>query len=101
MNLWILLPTAAGVIAGVISYLTKRAIDTVDQKIVATNKRINELSAKVDQSNAELRREFYEFKDKVVDEFVKKEDYILTSTDLNKKMDKIYDILLDLKGRIK
>lgn len=107
MNLWVLLPTAVGIITGIIGYLTKRSIDAIDQKIVAANKRIDDLSEKLDTSNKmfnkaidDLKDEFYEFKDKVGDEFVRKSDFVMTTSEISKKLDKVYDILLDFKGRL-
>lgn len=107
MNLWVLLPTIVGIITGLIGYLTKRSIDSIDQKIVAANKRIDDLSEKLDNSNKmfnkaidDLKDEFYEFKDKVGDEFVRKSDFVMTTSEISKKLDKVYDILLDFKGRL-
>ena len=66
MNLWILLPTAVGLIAGLIGYLTKRSIDAIDSKIITTNTRIAEINSKLDSTNSifdkaidELRHEFF------------------------------------------
>jgi uncharacterized membrane-anchored protein YhcB (DUF1043 family) len=108
MNLWVLLPTAVGIITGIIGYLTKRSIDSTDQKVVTTNERIDDLSEKLDISNAEfnqaigaLRREFYEYKDKVNDEFAKKDDFVRTFSEQGKKLEKMYDILLDIERRLK
>ncbi|NSW90238.1 MAG: hypothetical protein HPY74_06085 [Firmicutes bacterium] len=108
MNLWILLPTAVGIITGIIGYLTKRSIDAIDQKIVTANKRIDDLNEKLDSSNKmfnkaidSLKSEFYEFKEKVGDEFVRKSDFVMTTSEISKKLDKVYDILLDFKGRLR
>ena len=108
MSWWDLLPTAASVAVGVFGYLMRRSIAEVDNKIDETNRRIDEMSSKLDQSNArlekslgELRREFYGYKDKAADEFVKKTDFIHITSDIGKKLDRVYDILLDLKGRVR
>lgn len=106
MNWWVLLPTGAGMVTGLLGWLTKRSIDAVDQKILATNKRMDEFNSKMDFTAAsfnealnELRCEFYSYKDRVADEYVKRQDFIMFSGDINKKLDKLYDVLLDRKGR--
>jgi uncharacterized protein YeeX (DUF496 family) len=107
MNLWVLLPTGVGLITGLIGWLTKRSIDDIDKKIVTANKRMDDLSAKLDSTARtfneainDLRDEFYSYKDKVADEYVKKQDFIIFTSDFSKKLDKVYDILLDMKGRL-
>jgi len=108
VNWWILLPTAATIIIGVIGYLMNRSIVEMDKKIDESKQRIDEMSTKLDQSNArqekvvnDLRKEFYEYKDKAADEFARKDDFILATAGIEKKIDKVYDILLDLKGRVR
>lgn len=108
MNWWVLLPTAVGVVIGVIGYLMQRSITEMDKKIDGSSGRIDEMSSKLDQSNerlekivTDLRREFYQYKDKAADEFARKSDFIHVTSDIGKKIDKVYDILLDLKGRVR
>ncbi|ACV64890.1 hypothetical protein Dtox_4223 [Desulfofarcimen acetoxidans DSM 771] len=107
MNWWVMLPTAAGVVVGVIGYLMNRSILEMDEKIDKANIRIDEISVKLDQSNAHLEKvvndlwkEFYDYKDKATDEFVKKTDFVHVTSDIGKKLDRVYDILLDLKGKV-
>lgn len=108
MNWWVLLPTGVSIVVGVIGYLMRRSITEMDKKIDEAKRRIDEMSTKLDQSNerlekslGELRKEFYEYKDKAADEFVKKSDFVHVTSDIGKKLDRVYDILLDLKGRVR
>lgn len=107
MSWEILFPTAAGIIITVIGYLIKRSIVEIDKKIDETSKETNKINDKIDQLNRlseesidNLRKELYRYKDKAADEFVKKADFILVTSDIGRKLDKVYDILLSLsKGR--
>ena len=108
MNWWVLLPTVVGVVVGVIGYLMKRSITQMDKKIDEASWRTDEMSTKLEQLNARLenvvnglRKEFYEYKDKAADEFVRKADFIHVTSDIGKKLDRVYDVLLDLKGRVR
>lgn len=107
MDLWVLLPTGVGIITSIIGYLTKRSIDTLDQKIGTTNQRLDDLESKLEQTSEsfassvkEIRKEFYDYKEKVSEEYVKKKDFNGMAFEINKKLDKMYDIILDMKGKI-
>lgn len=104
------MPTVASVIVGIIGFLMRRSIAEMDKKIDDMGKKMDQSNArmeqKLDQSNArleqslgELRKEFYDYRDKAAEEFVRKTDFILATSDIGKKLDKVYDILLDMKGR--
>lgn len=101
MNWQVLLPTAAAVVVGIIGYLMKRSITAMDQKIDGMSTKLDESSAKFESSLSELRKEFYAYKDWAVDEFAREKDFIHATSDIGKKIDKVYDILLDLKGRVR
>lgn len=100
MNWWVLLPTAATVVVGIIGYLMKRSIMEMDKKIDEMSDRLDQTNVRMEKSLNELRKEFYEYKDKAADEFAKNRDFIHATSDIGKKLDKVYDILLDLKGKV-
>lgn len=107
MNWWILLPTVVSIVISIIGYLMQRSITGIDQKIDETNQQISGIYTRMDQADARLeqlivdvRNEFYKYKDKAADDFVRKTDFIHVTSDICKKLDKVYDILLDLKGRV-
>jgi len=107
MNWWILLPTAISVVISIIGYLMQRSITGIDQKISEINHQFGEMYVKMDQADVRLeqlivdvRKEFYRYKDKAADDFVRKTDFIHVTSDIGKKLDKVYDILLDLKGKV-
>lgn len=100
MNWWVLLPTVASVIVGVIGFLMRRSIAEMDKKIDDMGKKLDQSNERLEQSLDGLRKEFYSYKDKAAEEFVRKTDFILATSDLGKKLDKVYDILLDLKGKV-
>lgn len=101
MSWWVLLPTAAGVIVGVIGYLMRRSIAEMDKKIDNMGEKIEQSNARLERSVNELRKEFYDYKDKAADEFTKKTDFIMSTSDIGKKLDRVYDILLDMKGMVR
>lgn|GEM_PF-5519218 len=100
MNWWVLLPTVIGLVVGIIGYLMKRSINEMDKKIDQLSIKADQTNARLERSFNELRKEFYDYKDKAADEFVKKADFVLVTSDISKKLDRVYDILLDLKGRV-
>lgn len=112
MSNWsVLIPTFASLIVGIIGFLTKRSIDAMDQKIASIksdmlqsittlDECVKKVDADTDQNIKELRDELYSFKDKVGEDYVKKSDFILTTSALEKKVDKVYDILLDINRRL-
>lgn len=101
MNWWGVLPTVAAIVVGVLGYLMKRSIAEMDSKVGDMSKKLDQASERMEQSLCDLRREFYEYKDKAADEFTRKADFVHATSDIGKKLDRVYDILLDLKGRVR
>lgn len=100
MNWQTILPTAATIVVGIIGFLMKRSINEMDKKIDKMDEKLDQSNERLEKSFNELRKEFYEYKDKAADEFAKKIDFIHATADISKKIDKVYDILLDLTGKI-
>lgn len=97
--------TAILLIIGIIGFFIKRSVDDMDKKIVASNERIDKVNKELSDSMEKLRTQFFDFKDSVNEEFaqinkdfVSNEIFARTIGDMVRKIDKMYDIVLDLKG---
>lgn len=93
-------------VIGIIAYFlkdTKKLFDDrfskldkdIKETLQKSEKNIKEHTEKIDQ----LREDFNEHKEDVSKEYVRKSDYLQTTGEIMKKLDKIFDILLDMKGK--
>jgi homoserine acetyltransferase len=106
MEVWAIVPTIIGIVVGVIGFLTKRSVNEVDAKIDRTNIRMAALDKKIDDvgQNFQLainrvQKELYEYKAHVADEFTKKKDLNSALYNIDKKIDKLMDMILELNRK--
>lgn len=100
---WII-QTVIMLIIGIIGFFIKRSLTEMESKINKNNDRIEEvnqqLSDKIDEKmkNVDaLQKDFQNFKERVVDEFVKKSEHNRVTGEIMTKLDKIFDILMSIK----
>ena len=102
---WIIQTTIMLVI-GIIGFFIKQSLSSMESKINKNNDRIEEVNKQLTKTIEEkmecvdeLSRELQSFKGKVADEYVKKFDYYQTNGEIMKKLDRIWDILLQLSQK--
>lgn len=89
---------------GIIGFLIKQSIADMKKNINQNNERIEEvytnltatINEKMDRVD-ELQKDFQSFKEKVVDEFVRKSEHQRITGEIMTKLDKIFDILMSIK----
>lgn len=100
---WII-QTIIMVVIGIIGFFIKQSLDDMKAKINSNNNRIDEVNMQLTKTIEEkmdrveaLQKDLQNFKEKVVDEFVKKSEHNRVTGEIMTKLDKIFDILLLLK----
>jgi hypothetical protein len=91
-------------VVGIIAYFLKDIRNSTDDKIIQLLKEIKEMKEKAEidrKDNADwldqLREDLSVYKEEVSREFVRKTDYYQAQGDISRKIDRIYDILMDMK----
>jgi predicted nucleic acid-binding Zn-ribbon protein len=84
-----------------VKYIFAREISTMEEKIKRNNADIEEIHKKLTENVDALQKDFQGFKEKVAEDYLKKRDFNGMVSDITKKIDKIYDIILDMRGNIK
>lgn len=111
-NLTAILQILTTVIIGIIGFFIKRELKKLEE---ADNENKNKIQAlekdmykKFDEIREDCKTCKFEnieklnfIKDDMSKEFVRKVDYLQTTGEIMKKLDKIFDILFELKGRDK
>lgn len=83
------------VIIGVIAYFLKETKNAIDKDIQDNKKDIEENKNEINS----IKKEFNEFKENIPFHYVLRDDFIRSITNIDKKLDKIYDtIALTKKG---
>ncbi len=93
-------------VVGIIAYFLKDIRKSTEDKILQLVQGIKEFQDKTDinlkahlEMTEKIRCELNAHKEDVGREYVRKEDYLQTTGDISKKLDKIFDILMDMRGR--
>lgn len=76
------------IVLGGYGYFIKRTLDKLEKSDEQNSKEISS-----------LKNSLNDFKQNVGKEFVRKEDYLQTTGEILKKLDKIFDMLYEMKGR--
>lgn len=91
-------------VVGMIAYFLKDIRKSTDDKIIQLLKEIKEMKEKAEndcKENAgwldQLREDLSGYKEEVSREFVRKTDYYQAQGEISRKIDRIYDILMDMK----
>jgi len=63
--------------------------------------KIDKVRSENEKSNSEVLERLNEFKDDVSKEYVRKEDYLQTTGEIMKRLDKIYDMLYEMRGSVR
>ncbi|BFH15192.1 hypothetical protein M5X00_24425 [Paenibacillus alvei] len=80
---------------GAIGFFLKTTLSEVKQHIASSAKRVDELEDKMDTKVAGLEREVKELKSDLPFIYVTREDYIRTMNNVDKKLDRIHDTMLE------
>lgn len=96
MDKWIwIVQLIITIIIGVIAYFLKETKNSIDKDIQDNKKDIQENKTEINT----IRKEFNDFKENMPFHFVLRDDFIRSITNIDKKLDKIYDtIALTKKG---
>lgn len=107
INTTVILQIITVTVIGIIAFFIKRELKKLEDADRENKNRIEALeneiykrleAFKVDcnKCTVESIRMMSDFRDEISKEYVKKEDYFQTASDINKKLDKIYDMLYEL-----
>jgi len=101
MNLSWLLQTAVVLCLGIIGYFLKdlkksfeQKISNIELKIDASEKRMSQENDKMEKRLEELQKNFNDYKDYVSEKYTLKDDFIRAVSTIDKKLDKIYDVVV-------
>ncbi len=83
------------IVVGIIAYFLKDMKKNHEDKIIQLNIKVEAVEEKVDQSKDDLNN----YKEEVHKEYAKKEDFLRTTGEISRKIDKIYDILMDMNKK--
>ncbi len=79
---------------GALTYFVKDLKKSIDKKIEQNSKSIEGNVQKIET----LEEKFYDYKEHVASRYVQKDEFIRAITSLDKKLDKIYDKVVEQKG---
>ena len=91
---WVL-QTVTMVGVGIIAYFSKTTVNEIKQQIKDNALKVNVVENKMDG----LEKELNELKSDLPFIYVTREDFIRTMNNVDKKLDKIYDIMLQERGK--
>ena len=108
-NLTAILQIITTLVIAIIGFFIKRELKKLEDADNENKRRINTLEKDVynkmgefkddcKRCNCESLERLNEFKEDVGKEFVRKSDYIQTTSEIMKRLDKIYDMLYELRG---
>ena len=92
LNWLIQIATTVGI--GIIGYFIRDNSSKTQKMIDQANNKIDQTDGKLEK----LEQKFNDFKSDLPKEFVMKDDFIRAMTNVDKKLDKIYDIIVEKKG---
>lgn len=106
-----ILTAVIGVLFGTCAYFLKQTMDTVKahtKQIEDANKNMSDNFAKKDEVKSDIDKLEVGMKEKtdalskdvvsIKDKYLTKEDFYRSQADTNQKLDKIYDLILEMKG---
>jgi uncharacterized membrane protein YhiD involved in acid resistance len=79
----------------------KKNEDNIASLRSETDCKVEKVREENEKLHLEVMKSMNDFKESVAKEFVRRMDYIQTTGEINKKLDRIFDILLEMKGREK
>lgn len=101
MDLNWLMQTAIMICIGIIGYFLKdlkksfeQKISNIEFKIDVSEKRMAQENEKMEKRIAELQKNFNDYKDYVSEKYTLKDDFIRAISSVDKKLDKIYDVVV-------
>jgi L-serine deaminase len=111
-NLTAVLQVITTLVIGIIGFFIKRELTKLEQadeenknKIISIEKDLNSKIEKVSKenalSNSEILEQLNDFKGNVSKEYVRKEDSLQTTSEIMKRLEKIYDMLYEMRGSIR
>ena len=80
---------------GAIGFFLKTTFAEIKQQLATSTKHVHDLEDKMDEKVDRLEREFKELKSDLPFIYVTREDYIRTMNNVDKKLDKIHDTVLE------
>lgn len=111
-NLTAILQVITTLVIAIIGFFIKRELTKLEKADEDNKTRISsiekDLHCKIDKvrsesekCNCEVLERLNEFKEDVSKEYVRKEDYLQTTGEIMKRLDKIYDMLYEMKGNVR
>lgn len=111
-NLTAILQVITTLVIAIIGFFIKRELSKLEKADEENKSRITglerDLNCKIDKVrsegeryNCEVLEKLNEFKEDVSKEYVRKEDYLQTTGEIMKRLDKIYDMLYEMKGKVR
>lgn len=82
-------------VVGIIAYFLKDIKKNTEDKISQISTKVDDTQKKMEQTKDALN----DYKDEVSKEYVRKDDYLHTTGEIMKRLDKIQDLLLDMLKR--
>ncbi len=89
------------IIIPMVKYIFAREVSSIEEKIKRNNDYIEEIHKKLTENVDALQKDFQCFKEKVAEDYLKKRDFNGMVSDITKKLDKLYDIILEMRGNAK
>lgn len=111
-NLTAILQVITTLVIAIIGFFIKRELAKLEKADEENKTRITglekDLQGKIDgirseneRCNCEVLERLNEFKEDVSKEYLRKQDYFQTTGEIMKRLDKIFDMLYELKGSVK
>lgn len=83
---------------GAIAYFIKQNSSKIDIRIDQNEAKIEKLEEKIDTKVSALEEKFSNLKEELPKEYVIRDDFIRAMSNVDQKLDKIYDIITSKKG---
>lgn len=83
---------------GAIGYFIKQQEKKTDERISQNEKELNILNSKIDNKTAALEEKISILKEELPQKYVLKDDFIRAMSNVDTKLDKIYDVVTIKKG---
>ena len=90
--------TGATLVFGALTFFIKRSLDKIEKSIETNEKKIIETNKENDEKFEKITEIINKLKEDLPKEYVLRDDFIRAISNINQKLDKIYDIISKPRG---
>lgn len=90
--------TGATLVFGALTFFIKRSLDKIEKSIETNEKKIIETNKENEEKFAKIAETINKLKEDLPKEYVLRDDFIRATSNIDQKLDKIYDIISKPRG---